>query len=113
MSNGKAIGTVAAKRDDPLQRSYASSTADTALLGMTIGAAFDNTVKRFPDREALVVRSQGLRDTWAHRRAEVDRCARGLLSLGVQKGDRVGIWAPNRSEWTANAIDRAGGSKTW
>jgi fatty-acyl-CoA synthase len=80
-------------------RSYASSTADTPLLGMTIGEAFDRTVERFPDREALVARSQGLRYTWTQLRAEVDRCAHGLMSLGIQKGDRVGIWAPNRSEW--------------
>jgi fatty-acyl-CoA synthase len=67
---------------------------------MTIGEAFDRTVERLPDREALVARSQGLRYTWTQLRAEVDRCARGLMALGIQKGDRVGIWAPNRSEWT-------------
>jgi acyl-CoA synthetase (AMP-forming)/AMP-acid ligase II len=53
---------------------------------MTIGEAFDHTVKRCPDREALVERSQG--------------CACGSMSLGVRKGGRVGVWAPNRSEWT-------------
>jgi fatty-acyl-CoA synthase len=80
-------------------RSYASATADTPLLGMTIGEAFDGAVARFSDREALVARGQGLRYTWAQLLAEVDRCARGLMSLGIQTGDRVGIWAPNRSEW--------------
>jgi fatty-acyl-CoA synthase len=80
--------------------SYVSGTSDTPLLGLTIGDAFDRTVARFPDREALIVRQQGLRYTWAALRAEVDRCARGLLALGVRKGDRLGIWAPNRAEWT-------------
>jgi fatty-acyl-CoA synthase len=88
-----------AQRDGTLPRSYASATADMPLLGMTIGEAFDRTVKQFPDREALVVRGQGQRYTWSYLRAEVDRCARGLMALGVKKGDRVGIWAPNRSEW--------------
>ena len=55
---------------------------------------------RFPEREALVARHQGLRYTWAELRAEVDRCARGLMALGLEKGDRIGIWSPNRAEWT-------------
>src|SRR5579859_25991 len=79
--------------------SYVSGTSDTPLLGMTIGDAFDKTVSRFPDREALVVRQQGLHYTWSALREEVDRCARGLLALGIAKGERVGIWSPNRAEW--------------
>ncbi len=82
-----------------IQGSYVSGTSDTPLLGMTIGDAFDATVARFADREALVSRQQNLRYTWSELRAEVDRCARGLLALGIRKGDRVGIWAPNRAEW--------------
>ncbi|HEX8983357.1 MAG TPA: AMP-binding protein [Ktedonobacterales bacterium] len=80
-------------------RSYVSGTSDTPLLGMTIGEAFDTTVARFPDREALVARQQNLRYTWRELQEEVNRCARGLLALGVKKGDRVGIWSPNRAEW--------------
>src|SRR5690349_9258675 len=82
-----------------IQGSYVSGTSDTPLLGMTIGDTFDRTVARFPDREALVSRQQNLRYTWTELRAEVDRCARGLLALGIRKGERVGIWAPNRAEW--------------
>lgn len=81
------------------QRSYVSGVSDTPLLGMTIGGAFDQTVARFPDREALVSRHQGLRYTWTQLRDEVDRAARGLLAIGITKGDRVGIWSPNRAEW--------------
>jgi fatty-acyl-CoA synthase len=99
MSNGIASDHSSPQAQGAVQRSYASATADTPLLGMTIGEAFDRTVARFPDREALVARSQGLRYTWAQLRSEVNRCARGLMALGVQKGDRVGVWAPNRSEW--------------
>ena len=83
-----------------IQWSYVSGTSTRPLLGMTIGDAFDHTVARFPDREALVVRQQNLRYTWAQLRDEVERCARGLMALGIQKGQRVGIWAPNRAEWT-------------
>ncbi len=79
--------------------SYASGTSDAPLLGMTIGDAFDRTVARFPDREALVARHQGLHYTWRALRAEVDTCARGLMALGITKGQRVGIWSPNRAEW--------------
>ena len=80
--------------------SYVSGVSDTPLLGTTIGDAFDRTAARFPTNEALVAGQQGLRYTYSQLRAEVDRCARGLLALGVTKGDRVGIWAPNRAEWT-------------
>jgi len=66
---------------------------------MTIGAAFDRAVERFAEREALVVRHQNLRYTWAQLADEVDRCARGLLALGLQPGERVGIWSPNNAQW--------------
>jgi fatty-acyl-CoA synthase len=80
--------------------SYTSGSSDTALLGITIGDMFDQTVARYPDNEALVVRHQGIRFTYRQLKAQVDRCARALMALGAAKGDRVGIWAPNRAEWT-------------
>ncbi|KFX68933.1 AMP-binding protein [Pseudomonas taeanensis MS-3] len=79
--------------------SYTRGPQDKPLLAMTIGAAFDATVARFAEREALVVRHQQLRYSWAQLAEQVDSCARGLLALGVQVGDRVGIWAPNCAEW--------------
>jgi fatty-acyl-CoA synthase len=89
-----------AKDRAAIRWSYLSGTSDTPLLGMTIGDALDRTVARFPDRDALISRHQGLRYTWAALRDEVDQFARGLMALGIQKGDRVGIWAPNCAEWT-------------
>ena len=80
--------------------SYVSGVSDTPLLGMTIGDVFDQTVARLPGNDALIVGHQGVRYTYSQLREEVDRCARGLIALGVSKGDRVGIWAPNRAEWT-------------
>ncbi len=79
--------------------SYVSGTSDVPLLGETIGDRFDAIVSRFPDNEALVVRHQGLRYTYRQLKTEVDRCACGLMALGIARGERVGIWAPNRAEW--------------
>jgi fatty-acyl-CoA synthase len=80
--------------------SYVSGMSDTPLLGLTIGDMFDQIVAQHPDHEALIVRHQGSRYTYRQLQAEVDRCARGLMALGLQKGERIGIWSPNRAEWT-------------
>lgn len=79
--------------------SYVSGPSDQPLIGETIGDLFDNVAARFPHNEALIARHQGLRYTYAQLKAEVNRCARGLIALGVLKGERVGIWSPNRAEW--------------
>ncbi len=79
--------------------SYASGTSDTPLLGLTIGDLFDQTVAKYPDNMALISRQQQVRLTYRELQAEVNQCAKGLMRLGFQKGQRVGIWAPNRSEW--------------
>jgi fatty-acyl-CoA synthase len=84
----------------PSLPSYTSGISDEPLLGDTIGDNLDRTAARFPDGEALVDRAQGLRYTWAGFVAEVDALAVGLLDLGIEKGDRVGIWAPNCAQWT-------------
>src|SRR6202050_3929707 len=80
--------------------SYSSGESATPLLGDTIGGNFDVTVARFSGREALVDRLAGRRWTYAELAADVDALALGLLEMGIQKGDRVGIWAPNCAEWT-------------
>jgi fatty-acyl-CoA synthase len=79
--------------------SYTRGPQDKPLLAMTIGAAFDQTVARFAEREALVVRHQQLRYSWAELAEAVDRCARALLAIGMQPGERLGIWAPNCAQW--------------
>ena len=80
--------------------SYTSATSGTPLLGDTIGANFDATAAAFPDRLALVDVPAGLRYTYAELKDDVDALAYGLLGAGIAKGDRVGIWSPNRAEWT-------------
>ncbi|MCW2897011.1 MAG: AMP-binding domain protein [Actinomycetia bacterium] len=80
--------------------SYTSATSGTPMLGDTIGGNFDAAAARFPDRLALVDVPAGLRYTYAELKDEVDALAYALLGTGIVKGDRVGIWSPNRAEWT-------------
>ncbi|HWM04161.1 MAG TPA: AMP-binding protein [Actinophytocola sp.] len=80
--------------------SYVSGTSDKPLLGDTIGDDFDRTVAAHGDRDALVDRATGRRWTYRELADEVNAVAQGLLDLGVEKGDRVGIWSPNCAEWT-------------
>ncbi len=72
---------------------------DVPLIHETIGANLLAAAARYPDAEALVVPYQGVRLTYAGFVAEVDRLARGLIALGLEKGDRIGIWSPNNAEW--------------
>lgn len=83
-----------------VESSYASGACEVPLLGDTIGENLDRTVRRFPGRDALVEAATGRRWTYAEFADDVDALALGLLDLGIVKGDRVGIWAPNRAEWT-------------
>lgn len=82
------------------QPSYAAGATVPALLEDTIGANLERTVAAFGDHEAMVDCSTGSRWTYSAFNADVDRLARGLIAAGLAKGDRVGIWAPNRPEWT-------------
>ena len=79
--------------------SYAHGASPVPLLGETIGARLDATIARYGEREALVSRHQDLRYTWAELGEAVDRVARGLIALGLEPGDRLGIWSPNCAEW--------------
>src|SRR5262249_14265104 len=65
--------------------------------GETIGAAFDRIVGQAPDNEALVVRHQGVRWTYAELKARVDAFAAGLVALGLERGDRLGVLSPTNS----------------
>ncbi|WP_024794401.1 AMP-binding protein [Tomitella biformata] len=80
--------------------SYSKGVAEPALLESTISAALASTVARFPDREALVDCAAGRRWTYVELHRDVRKLATGLLRAGIGKGDRVGVWAPNRWEWT-------------
>jgi fatty-acyl-CoA synthase len=81
-------------------KSYDAGPADAPILEETIGQNFERVVAMNPDREALVDAAGDRRWTYDELNAEVDVIARGLMSLGIEKGERVGIWAPNCAEWT-------------
>src|SRR4051794_8968923 len=79
--------------------SHTQGSTDLPLVDETIGAHLARIVERFADREALVVRHERYRASYRQLWEQVDATARGLIARGVQKGDRVGIWSPNRHEW--------------
>ena len=79
--------------------SYSQGAQDKALLTLTIGQAFERTAARYPENEALIVRHQHQRLSWSQLSRAVDLHARGFMALGLQAGDRLGIWAPNCLEW--------------
>src|SRR5579871_1496618 len=70
------------------------------LLEHTIGEALARAVRQWPKAEALVSVHQEVRWTWEEFGRRVDGLAKGLLSLGLEPGERVGVWAPNCVEWT-------------
>lgn len=85
---------------DTTALSIATGETHPPLLEETIGASFERTVAAHSEREALVEVASGRRWTWAELDRDVDALARGLLAVGLEQGDRVGIWAPNCAEWT-------------
>ncbi len=82
-----------------LTKSYMVGEGTGQLLYETIGTCFDRVVNRHPDNLALVVRHQDIRWTYKKLQQEVDRLASGLIALGIEPGDRVGVWGPNSYEW--------------
>jgi len=80
--------------------SYVHGASPTPLIGQTLGRYFDDACARHAAREALVVRHQGVRLTYAQLREQVDALACGLRRLGLRPGERIGIWSPNGREWT-------------
>ncbi len=87
--------------------SYVHGASDTALIGETIGVAFDRTVARYGDCHALTVRTQGIRWSYRELGERVDAFAAGLLVLGFEPGERVAIWAPNCAEWVVTQFATA------
>jgi fatty-acyl-CoA synthase len=79
--------------------SYVHGASSVPLIAATIGDVFDRVASMWPEQEALVSRHQNLRYTYQQFQAVVDRFARGLITLDIRSGDRVGIWSPNHAEW--------------
>ncbi|QRM18286.1 AMP-binding protein [Dechloromonas sp. TW-R-39-2] len=91
-------------------QSYVHGASNQPLIGQTIGAYFDEVCARFAEREALVVRHQNVRMTYATLKETVDNLACGLRRLGLKPGERIGIWSQNNTEWvlTQFATAKAG-----
>ncbi|XP_074777883.1 medium-chain acyl-CoA ligase ACSF2, mitochondrial [Athene noctua] len=96
---GSALHTGMPSSSHRLTNSYVQGTSDIPLLTRTVGQCLDETAERFPDRHALVFCRDGVRKTFAQFKEEVDQAAAGLLALGLKKGDRLGMWGPNKYEW--------------
>ena len=79
--------------------SFVCGTSDQPLIFQTIGDALDQVVETWGDKEAIVVRHQGIRWSYRQLAMAIDAFAAGLLALDLQRGDRVGIWSPNNIEW--------------
>ena len=87
--------------------SYVSGTSDEPLLYKTVGGVLEEAAARFGERDALIVRSQQLRWSYRELNEQAECVAAGLLRLGLEPGDRVGIWSPNRSEWVVTQFATA------
>ncbi len=87
--------------------SYAHGASNVPLIGETIGRQFDRTVARWGERPALIVRQQGIRWSYRELGERVDAFAAGLLALGLEPGERIGIWSPNNAEWAVTQFATA------
>ena len=93
-----------------LTQSYNHGASEVPLIGQTIGNFFDHAVERWGDGQALIVRHQNIRWTYDELKSQVDAFATGLVSLGLEPGQRIGIWSQNNAEWaiTQFATAKAG-----
>jgi fatty-acyl-CoA synthase len=92
-------GVVTAALDAPARTDNLFTVHEPWVEGLTIGAALRQTARRFADRDAMVFPQAGVRLTWAEFDREVDRIARGLLAIGLTRGDHFGVWSTNWPQW--------------
>ncbi|XP_053158632.1 medium-chain acyl-CoA ligase ACSF2, mitochondrial isoform X2 [Hemicordylus capensis] len=80
-------------------KSYVHGVSKIQLLSKTLNQCLEETTHRNPEQEALVFATEGIRKTFAQFKQDVEQAAAGLLALGLKKGDRLGMWGPNKYEW--------------
>ena len=90
-----------------LAKSYYCGASTTQIIYETIGGYFDRVANEHPDNPALVLRHQDVDWTYSELQQRVDQLAAGLISLGIEPGDRVGIWGPNSAEWVLTQLATA------
>jgi len=90
-----------------LTKSYYCGASTTQIIYETIGGYFDRVANEHPDNPALVLRHQNVDWTYSELQQRVDQFAAGLISLGIEPGDRVGIWGPNSAEWVLTQLATA------
>ena len=90
-----------------LAKSYYCGASTTQIIYETIGGYFDRVANEYPDNPALVLRHQNVDWTYSELQRRVDQLAAGLISLGIERGDRVGIWGPNSAEWVLTQLATA------
>lgn len=90
--------------------SYTCGPGTQPMVGLTMGQLVNRSADKYHDREAIVSCHQGVRKTFAELKGDIDRLAAGFISLGLRRGDRIGIWGPNTYEWfiTQFAVGKAG-----
>lgn len=91
----------------PNLQSYVHGVSETPLMGLTVGVCLDLAATRHPENEALIVPHQDVRWTYLELCQQVDRLAAGFLAMGLEPGERVGIWAPNCAEWVVTQFATA------
>ncbi|WP_135075437.1 AMP-binding protein [Terasakiella sp. SH-1] len=87
--------------------SHTVGSTESELLHQTIDEALGETVQKFGGNEALISCHQNIRWTYRELQHQVDKVASGLLALGLEKGDRLGIWSPNNAEWVLTQLATA------
>ena len=90
-----------------LTKSYSCGASTDPIIYETIGNYFDDVATRFADTEAVVVCHEDVRWTYAEFKERIDALAAGLLKLGIEPGERVGVWGPNSSEWVLTQMATA------
>lgn len=93
------IESQATKQSFPLTMSSYCGATSKSISEATISQHLAKIVDSYPHKEAIVVRHQNIRWTYQQYHQEIERVAAGFLALGVEPGDRIGIWSPNNIEW--------------
>ena len=108
--SSKSRFSLVTRNTSSYQWSYVSGTTEEPLTGLTLGQLIDASADKYGNREALISMHQKSRKTFLEVKKDAEQLGAGLINLGLQKGDRLGIWGPNSYQWyqTQMAAAKAG-----